>query len=169
MGAVPFNILHSDPIESHIVKHTHIVQLMDIGELEEALNIANCNDGILEETETSVRMVRQEVINSLPTSDANKKKWMKALECYQYLNNIDAVEYGSYVRWVSVSAEECLRLTNGGFVIEVKIEDNGPVVVCKQATGRIFQFCYNESIAFTKLSSQERLILRALDIASRDA
>tara|TARA_Y100000389_G_scaffold60022_1_gene56126 strand:- start:17871 stop:18299 length:429 start_codon:yes stop_codon:yes gene_type:complete len=141
---------------------------MDICELEDALDIANCKEGILEETETSLRQVRLEVINSLPTSDANKGKWMKALEGYQYINDVDAIEYGSYVRWVSISRKDCIRLFNGGFVIEVKIEDIGPVVVCKQVTGRVFQFVYNQCIAFIKLSSQEKIILRALDLASRE-
>ena len=49
------------------------------------------------------------------------------------------MKYGSYIRWISLKNPENLKLTNGGIVCEMKVGDNGIVIVCKNNFNRFFQ------------------------------
>lgn len=137
---------------------------MDLRSLEKALDLENCDAEILEETTETVRAGVENAIGSLEEPRPCKERMVESLRTYRYVGDLDGLPYGSYVRWVRVDRDQ--RLTNGGYVIEVKIEDDGPVVVCTQQTGRIFQFPFNRALVFRKLSDQEIIILRALEYAA---
>lgn len=137
---------------------------MDLRSLEKALDLENCDTDILEETTESVLNGVENAINSLQEAIARKEQMIESLRAYRYVGDLDALPYGSYVRWVRIDREA--RLTNGGHIIEVKIEDDGPIIVCKQHQGRVFQFPFNRALVFRKLSDQEIIILRALEYAA---
>ena len=136
---------------------------MDLRSLEEALDLGNCDDDILEETTDTINAAVSNAIDILSIPNEVGDKMKQSLLTYRYVGDLDSLAYGSYVRWVRVDKEA--RLTNGGHIIEVKIEDEGPIVVCKQHWGRIFQFPFNRSLVFRKLTDQEIIILRALQYA----
>ena len=140
--------------------------LMDLRSLEKALDLENCDADILEETTETVRAGVENAIASLEEPRARKERMVESLRTYRYVGDLDGLPYGSYVRWVRIDKEA--RLTNGGYIIEVKIEDDGPIIVCKQQLGRIFQFPFNRALVFRKLSDQEIIILRALDYAANE-
>ena len=82
------------------------------------------------------------------------------LKGYRLAYDLEVLEYGCYVRWYPLSGRGPSNLRAGGLIIEVKLGDSGTMVVCRNATGRIFQFCFEQCLVFRKLSPQERLILR---------
>lgn len=140
---------------------------MNLQSLEKALDLANCHESILEETRESVKATLTSAICNLTSSREVIAKMVNSLKDYRYVGDLDSLEYGSYVRWVRpATGGDMFRLTNGGHIIEIKIEDSGPVVVCRQQTGRVFQFVFNETLVFKKLTPQEIIILQALQYAA---
>lgn len=140
---------------------------MDLQSLERALDLENCHESILEETRESVRANVASAICNLVSSEKVITKMLRSLQAYRFVSDLDSLEYGSYVRWLKPNTrDDMFSLTNGGHIIEIKIEDRGPVIVCRQQTGRIFQFIFNETLVFKKLTSQEIIILQALQYAA---
>ena len=137
---------------------------MDIKALENALDKDSCSDKILEETSESVADKIVQAIKPLHLPSYEMEKTLRALKGYRYIGQLDDLEYGAYVRWINLDRGK-LKLTNGGFVIEVKIDDVGPAIVCKQHLGKVFQFHFNRCLAFQKLTQEEIIILRALQLA----
>ena len=61
-----------------------------------------------------------------------------------------------------INLEGTPKLTNGGIIIEVKIGDDGVVIVCKNVPGRVFQFSFDASLVFAKLTQQELVMRQAI-------
>jgi hypothetical protein len=79
------------------------------------------------------------------------------LKDYKYVDELHQLTTGAYIRWVNLST---MKLTNGGFVVRVDIEEDGIMVVCKNRN-RFFQCWMDECVLFQKLSLQEKIVLEA--------
>ena len=79
------------------------------------------------------------------------------------------MKYGSYIRWISLKNPDNLKLTNGGIVCEMKVGDNGIVIVCKNNFNRFFQLNMTETLIFQKLNEEELVLLSALDYINSNA
>ena len=64
---------------------------------------------------------------------------------------------------------ENIHLTKGAMFCEIKITDNGVFIVCKNIgyTTKHFQIKMDECLVFQKLTSQEQVLLSALDHLSK--
>jgi len=133
--------------------------------LEKALE-SECGEGILEETENTVRNNVDAALDASGIGHDHKRAMLQKLIGYRLAYDLEVLEYGCFVRWYTLVSAGPAALRHGGFVIEVKLGDEGTMVVCKNACGRIFQFCFEQCIVFRKLSTQEKVILRALEVAS---
>ena len=114
-------------------------------------------------SEVAGRLMGKNVVNILAaihTSPANKTAWQHKLQRYRFVEDLEGLEYGCYVRWINL--EGTPKLTNGGIIIEVKIGDDGVVIVCKNVPGRVFQFSFDASLVFAKLTQQELVMRQAI-------
>lgn len=89
--------------------------------------------------------------------------YLEKLELYRFVDEIDEINLGSYIRWFNIKTVELSKLTNGGFIIDIKYQNNNIILVCKNTMNRIFSLKLEECIIFQKLSKQEELIIEILD------
>ena len=80
------------------------------------------------------------------------------LKHYRYVDELHELKIGGYVRWINVNNLD--KLMNGGFVVQIDIEDEGTRILCKNR-GKLFQFWMDECIIFQKITDQEHLIFIA--------
>ena len=72
----------------------------------------------------------------------------KVLKEYIYIDELDEVKLGSYIRWFNLKKIENLKLTNGGIVVDFKQGKEDVVIVCKNTRGRFFSLQLNKNIIF---------------------
>ena len=53
------------------------------------------------------------------------------------------------------------KLTNGGLLMNVKIENTGVQLLCKNNAGRFFNVRFDDCIVFQKLTMEEQIVLMA--------
>ena len=113
-------------------------------------------------TTKKIRALNRKVLRSY--SKQQIKEWIGKLEGYKYVDSIDEIKYGKYIRWIPIHINaQPLTLTTGGIVCEIKITETGVNVVCKNFMNRYFQIVLDECIVFQKLTAQELILLSALD------
>lgn len=95
------------------------------------------------------------------------KLYHKLLTKYRYIDEIDELKYGSYIRWFKLKEKESMKLMKGGFIIEIKQNSNNEIVIVCKNYGRIFSLKMNETIIFQKNTSQEELLIKILDYVKR--
>lgn len=97
-----------------------------------------------------------DVINPLEISEENKHDICQRLIGYRWVDRLCDLRSGRLVRWVKKGC-----LTNGGLLMNVKIENTGVILLCKNNVGRFFSIKWDESVVFQKLTMEEQLVLMA--------
>ena len=131
-------------------------------ELEKAYNNEE-NSQLLELTNEKIETAKIKMLNKLNLNKKQFKEISKKLENYRYIDELPELKYGSFIRWISLKNPEIIRLSNGGLVMEIKIELSGIIIVCKNNLNNFFQINMNENLIFQKLNNQESVLLSALD------
>ena len=131
-------------------------------ELEKAYNNEE-NSQLLELTNEKIETAKIKMLNKLNLNKKQFKEISKKLENYRYIDELPDLKYGSFIRWISLKNPEIIKLSNGGLVMEIKIELSGIIIVCKNNLNNFFQINMNENLIFQKLNNQESVLLSALD------
>lgn len=119
---------------------------------EESFNILN-------KTSEQIFQEKYNAINELDLEEEILNKLLNQLDNYIYIDELNDVIYGSYLKWIPLSDVESIKLTKGGVVTDVTIGQHSPIIKCKNFSNKCFAFDFNKSIVFRKLSNQENVLL----------
>lgn len=143
---------------------------MDTDKLLQALDNES-NEDILNFTTKKIQDLNKQILNELSISKETKMDMMNKLKGYKYVDEVDTLKYGSYIRWIYISDvnDEDIKLTKGAIFCETKITDDGIALVCKNYgfQSRHFQIDLDDNLIFQKITSQEQVILYAMDHLSK--
>jgi hypothetical protein len=137
----------------------------DVHYLEKILT-NETNENITSQTFQVIDETKREIIYELELPNIVAKSLLKKLEEYRYIDEIPDLQVGRYIRWINLTNPEKIKLTNGGILCEIKIED-AVILVLKNSMNRFFQINMNENLVFQRLSEQERIILYAIDLVNK--
>lgn len=127
------------------------------------LSIENENNkSILNLTSEIIKERKEEIINELPVNKKEKTKIKKKVKEYRYIDEINELHIGTFIRWIKFKSETEIYITNGGLLIDIIFEDNIQLLL-KNNTNRFFRVNFNENLIFQKLTDQEKIILFAID------
>lgn len=137
---------------------------LDVNKLLKAVDDDSC-DYLMGLTSLKIRTLNLEMLKMLKLPKKYTKAFMGKLEGYKYIDSLDEIKYGRYIKWTDVDyvKDTVPKLASGGIVCEVKIGDSGINIVCKNFMHKYFQIVMDECMIFQKLSSQELVLLAALD------
>ena len=120
------------------------------------------NASIVELNTKKIKEHKNTILDELRLPNNKKNKLLGKLGKYRYCTDLKDIQYGFYIRWISLKDPGNIYLTNGGIICDIKIINNELHVLCKNA-GRFFQIKFDENLIFQKISSQEQIILMAID------
>ena len=138
---------------------------MDINKLLTALENDN-NESVIQLNYEKIASDKNTILQQLHLPKELLKTLSKQLKAYRYVDNLDDLRYGSYIRWISLKSKnknkDDVRLTNGGLLCHLKQVEDDIHLFCKNSRGMLFQLKMTENIIFQKLNQQEQVILSAL-------
>ena len=137
----------------------------EIAYLDKALMNEN-NENITKITFKEADKNKYDILSELELSKSVLKKMLKKLEDYRYVDELPELQEGRYIRWINLNNPANLKLTNGGILCEIKIEDS-VILVLKNNLNRFFQVNMDESLVFQRFSDQEKVILYAVDYVNK--
>jgi hypothetical protein len=135
---------------------------MDVNKLVYALDNDN-NESIMNLTTKKIKEMNLHILKELHLDKQTTLTYLKKLDGYRYIDEINEVKYGSFIRWIPITDPTYLPLHNSCIICEIKITDDGVFIVCKNFMHRHYTFKMDECLIFQKLTSQEKVILSALD------
>jgi hypothetical protein len=154
-------------------------QELDMEKLVKALDNDN-NQNIVDNDldYKKINQAKNDILQQLQLSRDKLKTMHKQLKAYRYIDSMEEVRYGSYIRWIKLNNPEDIKLTNGGIVVDIKVfkyendddEDNNideVHLVCRNRMNRLFQIKLNENIVFQKLNDQEQVLLSAMEYLNK--
>jgi hypothetical protein len=122
----------------------------------------------------TLESIRTAIHTSLLTVYTNKNIDLNAIHTkladYRYVDELYQLQRGKHVRWIRIPRNTNVinipenttpPLTNGGIVVDIKIQDTGVHVLCKNGK-RYIQYKFDDCLTYQKLSTDELLILTAI-------
>tara|TARA_B100000902_G_C27196417_1_gene856729 strand:- start:227 stop:652 length:426 start_codon:yes stop_codon:yes gene_type:complete len=138
---------------------------LDINILMKALDNQD-NESIINIDYNKMHKTKNDMLQKLGLDREKLKLYNKSLKMYRYIDELPELRYGAYIRWILLKNPENIKLSNGGIVCDIKINE-GINIICRNNMHRFFQLKMGECLVFQKLSQQEQVILKALDYLNK--
>lgn len=137
---------------------------MDVNKLLKALD-DETNDTLFNFTTEKIREMTLKILKELHLSKKETLDIYNKLKDYKYVDEMNDLKYGTFIRWIPIEDPNNIYLTKGALFCEMKITDNGIFCVCKNFgyPSRHFQISMDKNLIFQKLTDQELVLLSALD------
>jgi hypothetical protein len=137
---------------------------MDVNKLLKALD-DETNENLLDFTSQKMKEMNLKIIKELQLPRNETLDIMKKLKDYKYVDEMNDLKYGTYIRWIPINNPNIIVLTKGAVFCEMKITDDGVFLVCKNYgySSKHFQLKMDTNLIFQKLTTQEQILLSALD------
>jgi hypothetical protein len=141
---------------------------MDVNKLLKALD-DDSNETLLNFTTTKIKEMNLNILKELHLSKKGTLELLNKLKDYKYIDEMNELKYGTYIRWIPIEDPTNIQLTKGALFCEMKIEDEGVFFVCKNYGFplRYFKISMDKNLIFQKLTNQEQVLLSALDHLSK--
>jgi hypothetical protein len=140
---------------------------MDLEKLNKALDNEE-NEYLINLTTKKINGMKREIIQELEVSKEVEKEFLKKLKDYRYIDEMNELKIGSFVRWIPITDPDDIHLTKGGIVCDLKITNTGMSIVVKNFSGKHYQTKMDECLLFQKMTGQELVLLAALDHLSKE-
>lgn len=121
------------------------------------------NETLFNYTSDKIKEMNLQILKELRLPRETTITYMKKLNDYRYIDEIKDVKYGSFIKWIPIKNPEYLPLNTGGIICDIKILEEGITIVCKNFMHKHYQMKFDEVLLFQKLSTQELVLLSALD------
>jgi hypothetical protein len=137
---------------------------MNVQKLLQALDDES-NETLFNFTTDKIREMNLNILKELHLSKKETIDIYNKLKDYKYVDEMNDLKYGTYIRWIPIEDPNNIHLTKGAIFCEMKITDDGVFCVCKNFgySARHFQISLDKNLIFQKLTDQEQVLLSALD------
>ena len=135
--------------------------ILDLDDLTKALENDD-NAELIDLDNSKIKCIKNDILQKLGLPSSKLKAYHKTLKNYRYIDELPGIRYGAYIRWISLKDPANIKLTNGGIICDIKVDD-GIQIRCKNNQHRFFQLKMGECLIFQKLSDQEQILLSAMD------
>jgi hypothetical protein len=135
---------------------------MDTEKLIKALDQEN-NEVLLNYTTKKMKEMNLQILKELMLPKDTLMDYMKQLNGFMYIDEINQLKIGSFIRWIPIKNPDDLPLKKSAIVCDIKITDTGIVIVMKNFMQTYFQIKMDDCLVFQKLSEQQQILLSALD------
>lgn len=137
---------------------------MDVNKLLKALDDES-NDQLFNLTTEKIMEMNLNILKELQLPRNETLDLLKKLKQYKYVDEMNELKYGTYLRWIPINNPDQIFLTKGALFCEIKITDEGVFIVCKNIGYGLkhFRIKMDECLIFQKLTDQELVLISALD------
>ena len=107
-----------------------------------------------------------DAVSELNVSDDLASKFCKRLSGYRYVERVCDLRNGKLMRWIKRPTSFPLNeksLTNGGILMNIKIENSGVQLLCRNNSQRFFNIKFDDCLVFQKLTMEEQLIVMSYE------
>ena len=127
------------------------------------------NETLLNFTTDKIREMNLNILKELHLPKKETIDLYNKLKDYKYVDEMNELKYGTFIRWIPIEDPNSIHLTKGALFCEMKITDDGVFCICKNFgfPSRHFSISMDKNLIFQKLTSQEIVLLSALDHLSK--
>jgi hypothetical protein len=105
---------------------------------------------------------KNDILNQI-LKDNEIKQYRDILEEYRYVDEVDELRIGSYIRYFVLKEKENeIKLMRGGFIVDIIASKENIMILCKN-NGIFWKIKINNCVIFQKNTKQEEVLIKILD------
>ena len=140
---------------------------LNVDVLLNALDNEN-NTGVAGLSSSKIKKEKNDILQKLQISGKELKQFHTSLKDYRYINELKDLQAGRYIRWIPLNPDTSeIKLTRGAILVNVFINDEGAVLVCRNALNQSIIVKFDRVLIFQKLSEQEQILITAIDFLDK--
>ncbi len=140
---------------------------LNVDVLLNALDNEN-NTGVAGLSSSKIKKEKNDILQKLQISGKELKLFHASLKDYRYINELKDLQVGRYIRWIPLNADTAeIKLTKGAILVNVFINDDGAMLVCRNALRKSIIVTFDRVLIFQKLSEQEQILIAAIDFLDK--
>ena len=112
---------------------------------------------------SKIKELKNNILQKLYFKREELLAYHKKLKDYRYVDELDEIKIGAYIRWFNLNNMDNLKLTNGGIIIDIKTGIDDILIICKNNYNKIFTLSLNKCIIFQKINYQENILIKIVD------
>mgnify|MGYP001412944061 FL=1 len=138
---------------------------MDEDDYQKLLDIVTNEETntILHTSLQDITIRKENLLKELYLSNEYKNELLLKLKHYRYVMELPDLEIGNYIRWINLNNGDNIYLTNGSFISNIMILEDGIQIRCTNRFGKIHQLKFDENLIFQKLTEQEHILLQLVE------
>jgi hypothetical protein len=109
----------------------------------------------------TMRERKKKALQTILIDSDEMKHYQSLLVEYRYVDEIDELRMGSYLRFFRLDTET-LKLCRGGFLVDIKLINHAIVLLLKNRN-LFFRLKMDECMLFQKNTKQEDVLIQILD------
>lgn len=125
------------------------------------------NENIMKLSSVEIKREKNDILQKLGVKGDTLVDLHRRLKEYRYVDSLEQLNYGAYVRWINIKDPTDVYITAGGIIYDMKAKNDSILVSCRSMYGKIYKFDFNTCLVFQKLSKQEKVLLIAMDNLSK--
>lgn len=135
---------------------------MEDDDYQKLLNIVTNEESntILHTSLQDISKRKENLLKELHLPKGDENELLRKLKNYRYVMELPDLEIGNYIRWINLNHGENIYLTNGSFISNIMIMEDGIQIRCTNRFGKIHQLKFDEHLIFQKLTEQEHILLQ---------
>lgn len=118
---------------------------------------------LLHLSSSKIKALKNNILQKLCLTREELLNYHKGLKEYKYVDELDEINIGSYIRWFNLKKMDNIKLTNGGIIVDIQPGIDDITIVCKNNINKFFSLSLNKCIIFQKLNYQEQLLIKIVD------
>ena len=141
---------------------------LNVEDLLKALDNEN-NTGVAGLTTSKIKKEKNDILQKLQLSGQELKDLHARLKEYRYINELNDLQLGRYIRWIPLNTETAeIKLTKGAITVNTFLNEDGVCIVCNNSyRRRPIVVKFDKVLIFQKLSEQEQILISAIDLLDK--
>jgi hypothetical protein len=107
--------------------------------------------------------LNKNILKELNLSKKETNEMLKKIKNYKYVDEINDLKYGAFIRWIPLSDPDNLVFHHAGMICEVKFTDEGTIITCKNFMHRHYTLKMDECLIFQKFTNEEKMLIEMID------
>lgn len=107
--------------------------------------------------------INKNVLSDLHLNRKEMISMLKKLENYKYVDEVDDLKYGAFIRWIPLTDPDNLPLHYAGIICEIGFTDGGTIIKCKNFMHRHYTIKMDECLIFQKFTNEEKIMMEMIE------
>lgn len=119
-------------------------------------------EDLMELTFSKIKTIKNNILQKLQLTRDEIKIYHKKLKEYRYIDEVNELKIGNYIRCIKITNPEKITLNNGGIIIDIEVINSSLLIKCKNFRNQIFNIKFEEYLVFQKINNEEHILLSVL-------